>query len=116
MAVYNVFGFSSDDLEHVRAALEDCLGIHFVARESSFRGEYYSYNSSDSSEEVMLERNVDPEEGGPLYLEYKDFPTVMHVSIADNEHEIGRSEKLCSTLLLSTIAGCRLLKHTVRPD
>ena len=65
---------------------------------------------------MMLERNVDPEEGGPLYIEYKDFSAVMHVSIADNEHEVALSEKLCSTLLLSAIGGCRLLKRTVWPD
>jgi len=104
MPVYDTFGFSSSDLEQVREALENCLGIRFVPHESSFRGDYYLYEAPDDSERLSLESNVDPEEGGPLYLEFSEFPTVLFVSNADRPEEVAE-------LLQGAITGCKLIKH-----
>ena len=41
MPTYDTFGFASSDLEQVREALENCLGIQLVPLESSFIGNYY---------------------------------------------------------------------------
>lgn len=110
MPIHDVFGFSSSDLEEVRAALENCLGICFAPRESSFRGEYYSYDTSNDDEELILEHNEDPEEGGPLYLRFSEFPTILHVSITNPSSELARSEELAARLS-GAIAECRRLEH-----
>ena len=114
MPVYDVFGFSSGDLEQVRAALENCLDICFVPRESSFRGDYYSYDTPNDDQELILESNEDPEESGPLYLRFSEFSTVLHVSIIDPSHELARSEEFAARLQ-GAITECKRLEHKVRP-
>jgi len=104
MRVYDTFGFSSTNLEYVKDALENCLGIRFVARESSFRGDYYSHGEPFEKEQLLLQMNVDLEDGEPLHAKFSDYPVLLFVSDTD------RSEQL-ATLLQGTIKGCKLLKH-----
>jgi len=108
MAVYDTFGFALDDLEQVRSALENCLGIRFVPHESSFIGDYYLYENPENGESLSLQRNEDPEEGGPLYCEFSEFPTVLHVSETDRSDEL-------AALLQRAVEGCKLAKHEEIP-
>ena len=99
----DIFGFSVNDLDLVRNVLETCLRIQFVPRESSFRGEYYLYEGPDG-EELLLEMNVDPEDGEPFYSEFSDYPVILLVDATT------RSKQLAE-LLLDKIEGCKLLRH-----
>ena len=108
MPIYDTFGFLASDLEQVKDALENCLGVRFVPRESSFRGEYYTRGEPYEKERLLLQKNVDPEDGGPLHAKLSEFPVLLHVSDTD------RSEELAA-LLQRTIENCKLLSHKQVP-
>ena len=99
----DIFGFPANNLELARNALETCLEVQFVPHESSFRGEYYLYEGRDG-EELLLEMNVDPEDGEPFYSEFSEYPVILLVDATT------RSEQLAK-LLPDKIEGCKLLRH-----
>lgn len=103
MPASDIFGFLAKDLEGVRGALETCLRIRFVPHESSFRGEYYLYEGPEG-EELLLEANMDPEDGEPFYSEFSDYPVILLVDATT------RSEQLAK-LLPDNVEGCELLRH-----
>ena len=83
MPTYDTFGFASSDLEQVREALEDCLGIRFVPHESSFIGNYYLYGERYEKGNLLLRVNLDPEDGVPLYSEFSAFPILLEANDPD---------------------------------
>jgi hypothetical protein len=105
-AGYDVFGFSSSDLEQVREALEDCLGIRFVPHESSFIGNYYLHGERYEKGNFLLRVNLDPEDGAPLYSEFSAFPILLEANDPDQSEQLAK-------LLQDKVKGCKLLYHKV---
>jgi len=103
MRANDIFGFLSNDLDGVRHSLEARLRIRFVPHESSFRGDYYLYEDPNG-EELLLEMNMDPEDGEPFYSDFSEYPILLIVGYTT------RSEQL-TKLLQNNIEGCKLLRH-----
>lgn len=60
MAIYDLYGFLSDDIDAARNLLEASLGIQFEVRDSDYLGGKYFQWGKTSNEHFVLKRNVDP--------------------------------------------------------
>ncbi|MDQ5823443.1 MAG: hypothetical protein M3441_04420 [Chloroflexota bacterium] len=80
-----VFGFSTTDLEQVRQALEQALGIVMVLHESMYSGEYYLWQGQES-EEIQLVFNKDPLEGEPFEPEHPQLGILLYVSFGSDSY------------------------------
>lgn len=97
------FGFSITDLEQVRQALEQTLGITMVLHESTYWGEYYLWQGQES-EEIQLVFNEDPLEGKPFQPEHPHLGILLYVSFG--------SDAFASIYpLLSSLPGIHLIEE-----
>lgn len=77
MAIYDLYGSSSDDLQMAKESLEETLSIRFDARDSEFHGgEYFQWRTT-CGDHFLLKRNVDPIDGGPAELSFPRFKTLL---------------------------------------
>ncbi len=80
MAIYDLYGFSSDDLKETKNLLEAALGIHFDARDSTYEGGDYFHHEERDGEDFMLKRNVDPFDDEPAELFFPTYPILLYVN------------------------------------
>src|SRR5579862_1860115 len=103
MRATDIFGFLSNDLEGVRHSLEVCLQIRFVPHESSFRGDYYLY-ADPNGKELLLEMNMDPEDGEPFYSDFSEYPVLLIAGYTTRLEQLAK-------LLHHNLKGCKLLRY-----
>jgi len=78
MAIYDLYGSLSADLEEARRLLEVALDIQFAGHESLYqRGDYYRWGKS-VEEHFVLKRNVDPFDDEPAEM---SFPHALSCSM-----------------------------------
>ena len=59
MAIYDLYGFLSQDIEAAKKILETALNIQFEARDSDYQGGlYYKYGKA-GNENFILKQNID---------------------------------------------------------
>lgn len=88
MAIYDLYGFMSDDIEGARTILEFALGIQFNIRESDYQGGKYLQWGETNDEHFVLKRNVDPIDGEPAEMAFPVHQILLYVN------DTGRSADL----------------------
>jgi hypothetical protein len=103
MATHDLYGLPRGDLEAVRIVAERALGSKFVARESSFVGEYYLLENPEG-EMLQLQWNFDPYEEEWAEPEFRDMNVLFYVGNTTRAQELER-------LLTGAIPGLVLLRR-----
>src|SRR5690349_8437893 len=102
MAVYDLYGFLSDDIDGARSLLEAFLGIRFEVRDSDDQGGGYFQWGKTSGEHFVLKWNVDPIDGEPAEMPFPDHKILFYVNdtlrSADLQEKINQKMKSCSLL------------------
>lgn len=80
MAIYDLYGFMSDDIEGVRSILESSLGIQFDIRESDYQGGKYFQWGKTNDEHFVLKRNIDPIDGEPAEISFPVHHILFYVN------------------------------------
>jgi hypothetical protein len=76
---FDLYGCSLS-LSDARAFLEPLLALQFDERESTYYGGIYFRFGDQTSENLILKRNVDPFDGEPVEMEHADFPVLFYVN------------------------------------
>ena len=80
MAIYDLYGFLSDDIDGARRFLEASLGIKFEIRDSDYQGgEYYKWGKT-GDENFVLKRNVDIIDGEPAEMSFPVHQILFYVN------------------------------------
>lgn len=104
MAIYDLYGFLSDDIDEARNLLEASLGIQFEVRNSEYQGgDYYQWGKT-RDEHFVLKRNVDPIDGEPAEMAFPKHRILFYVN------DTSRSTALKERLSLET-TNFTLLRH-----
>jgi hypothetical protein len=97
MALYDRYGFLSDDIDGARNLLEASLGIQFDIRDSDYQGGNYFQCGKTSDEHFVLKRNVDPIDGGPAEMSFPGHKILFYVNdtsrSADLQNRINKEAK-----------------------
>lgn len=107
MAVFDLYGSGSDDIDRACKDIENALGVTFTARESVYQGGlYYSYrpHGDSGAEKFTLKRNVDPFDDEPVESEFPDAKLLLYVSYTSRASYIQMQ-------LTNGATGFTLLKH-----
>ena len=104
MAIYDLYGFLSDDINGARNFLESTLDIKFAIRDSTYQGGEYFKWGSPNDESFVLKRNVDPIDGEPAEMAFPEHKILFYVNdtsrSADLQERITQGEN-----------SFRLLRH-----
>ncbi len=103
MKTYDLYGFTHDDLEAARVAVEQALGIRLEPHESFYIGDYYRLGTV-GEENFELRRNVDPLDGEPAEQAFPEIGVLLYVNGTERSGEL---EQILST----KIPGLRLLRQ-----
>jgi hypothetical protein len=103
MKTYDLYGFTHDDLEAARVAVEQALGITFEPHYSFYIGDYYLFEE-EGEESFELRRNVDPLDGEPAEQAFPEIGVLLYVNGTERSREL---EQILST----KIAGLCLLRR-----
>jgi hypothetical protein len=88
MKTNDLYGFSTDDLEATRLAIEQALGIRLVAHESLYLGgDYYRLGHGDE-EQFVLRRNIDLLDAEPAELKFPQARILFYVNETERSEEI----------------------------
>jgi len=80
LAIYDLYGFLSVDIEGAKNLLEISLGIQFEVRNSDYQGgEYYKWGKT-GDENFVLKRNVDPIDGEPAEMSFPAHQILFYVN------------------------------------
>lgn len=80
MAIYDLYGFLSDDIDAVRNLLEISLDIQFEIRDSDYQGgEYYKWGKT-GNENFVLKRNVDPIDEEPAEMSFPGHKVLFYAN------------------------------------
>jgi hypothetical protein len=101
METYDIYGFGTDDMDAVRCAIEEALGIHFEEHESSYLGIYFLFGDP-GKEQLRLQRNIDPFDGEAAEQDFPEKPLLLFVDHTRRCEEIEKTfaAKLPSAKLL----------------
>lgn len=80
MAIYDLYGFMSNDIEGAKNILESSLGIQFNNRESDYQGGEYFQWGKTNDEHFVLKRNVDPIDGEPAEMSFPVHQILFYVN------------------------------------
>jgi hypothetical protein len=97
MAIYDLYGFLSDDIEVAKKILETSFGIQFEVRDSDYQGgEYYKWGKT-GNENFVLKRNLDPIDGEPAEMSFPGHQILFYVNdtsrSADLQERINQEAK-----------------------
>ncbi len=84
---FDLYGFFGVTIDDVAANLEKALATTFVARDSSYKGEYYNA-SGEGDENFDLEENFNKIEKDWTEPDFEQYPVILYVSDTRNAHEI----------------------------
>lgn len=86
---YDLYGFSSSNINHVAAILSHALSIEWALHESTFKGEYYRFGMPNE-EEFILQYNFDERENEKEWNEpeFKQYSIILYVNDTRRSEEI----------------------------
>ena len=88
MAIYDLYGSTSDDILGAKELLEDSLGIKFDARDSEYQGGEYFQSGRTSGEHFVLKRNLDPIDGGPAEMSFAAHKVLLYLNDTPRAKEL----------------------------
>ena len=91
MAIYDLYGCTSDDICGARELLEAVLSVKFDIRESEYKGGEYFQWGQTNGEHFVLKRNVDPVDGEPAEMSFPAYKTLFYLN--DTLHSKELQEK-----------------------
>ena len=80
MAIYDLYGFSSSDINEAKNLLEGALDIKFEAHDSSYQGGDYFRSMEITDEHFVLKRNIDPYDNEPVEMLFPGYPILFYVN------------------------------------
>jgi len=80
MAIYDLYGFLSTDIDEAKNILEAALDIKFEAHDSSYQGGDYFRIGKTTDEHFVLKRNVDPYDDEPAEMSFPEHPILFYVN------------------------------------
>ena len=86
MSTFDLYGLLDLDID-AAVLLQETLGVPFIARDSSFKGEYYSA-TGESSEEFELWDNFNKIEQDWAEPECTAYPVLLYVAGTQRAQEI----------------------------
>ena len=104
MKTYDLYGFSEDDLEAARLAIERSLGIRLAAHESLYLGGDYYRLGHGGEEHFVLRRNIDPFDTEPAESKFPQARILFYVNETERPEEI-------EMLLLKQLPNVVLLRR-----
>lgn len=88
MAIYDLYGFLSNDIERAKKLLETSLGIQFEVRDSDYQGgEYYKWGKT-GVENFVLKRNIDPIDGESVEMSFPGHEVLFYVNDTSRSAEL----------------------------
>ena len=87
MSTFDLYGILDLDIDAAAVLLQDTLGVPFIARDSSFKGEYYSA-TGESLEEFELWDNFNKIEQDWAEPEFTEYPVLLYVAGTQRAQEI----------------------------
>lgn len=89
--VFDLYGFTTADLEEARAIVEDVIAVKLTAHDSSYHcGVYYRSHEVDIDDEnFILQKNYDDFEGEWTEEDHAHFPVLLFVNDTKRSSEIG---------------------------
>lgn len=108
MAIYDLYGVLSDDIEAAQKILETALNIQFEIRNSDYQGgDYFQWGKADN-EHFVLKRNIDPFDGQPAEMSFPVYKVLFYVNdtarSADLQEKMNNGAKDFSLLRHENIA------------
>lgn len=102
MRTYDLYGFSSNTIAEVRAAVEQVANAVLAVHDSSYRGgEYYRVKNGD--EEIILQRNkIDDEDWAEEH--FKEYPLILYIARTERGDELKND-------LLAELPSAKLLRR-----
>jgi|RhiMetdeSRZDD1v2_1073273.scaffolds.fasta_scaffold925405_2 hypothetical protein len=88
MKSYDLYGFTSDNLDKLAESLGRTLGVTFSLHESSYRGGDYYRSGTPGQEEFVLQSNYDQIEDEIAEPEFPKYSTLLYVGPTDHSEEI----------------------------
>ena len=85
---FDLYDFVNTDIDEAAVTLEKILSITFIARESSYLGEYYSTPTIKNGEKITLEENFNKIEDDWAEAEFEQYPLILYVSNTRRADEI----------------------------
>jgi hypothetical protein len=109
MAVRDLYGFMSYDIEAARTMTEQALGLKLVPHDSLYLGGYhYEYQDSDG-EYILVRENLDLIDQEPAELAFPEVRILLYIDGSPRAKELEQ-------LLLTKIADIRLLRRQELPE
>ena len=90
---FDLYGLLNTDIDDAAGLLEKILSITFIARDSSFLGEYYSTSTIEDGEKFTLEENFNKIEEDWTEPEFEQYPLILYVSNTRRTQEIEEALK-----------------------
>lgn len=104
MRIYDLYGFSSADIDEAKVLLESVLGIKFDARNGDYQGGDYFQCGRVGNENFILKRNIDPYDGEPAELKFPDQQILLYINNTPRSVEL-------QTLIKQRVGSLTLLSH-----
>ena len=82
-----LYGFRDADLEAIRIAVEQALGIVLTQHITTYRGEHY-IGGTASTAMLILQRNWDPFDGELMEEQFPDMRALLYVMRSDRAAEL----------------------------
>jgi hypothetical protein len=82
-----LYGFQEGDLEAVRTAVEQALGIALDRHTSVYRGEHY-VGVAVGAATLVLQRNWDPFDGELMEEQFPDMRVLLYITASDRAAEL----------------------------
>lgn len=101
---FDLYGFETDEIDTLIKPLEKVLQVDFVARDSGYWGEYYSYKGQNN-QEYKLQPNIDEENE----IVEKSFPSMK---LLFRVTETQRADAI-KELLTQNIQGINFLRRKI---
>lgn len=80
MKSFDLYGINLSDLSDARAAVESIFEISMEERDSGYQGGIYYLFGDRGSENFILKRNIDIDDGEPAELEFPEYPVLLYIN------------------------------------
>ena len=89
MKAHDLYGYSKNNIEAIREAIERTFGIKMEHHESSFHGDYYVYRfGASDGEQLMLKFNLDPIDKKPVESKFPEAFVLLYVNNTERAKKI----------------------------
>lgn len=88
MAIYDLYGSVSGDINEAKELVESALGVKFDLRESEYQGGEYFQWGATVGEHFVLKQNVDPVDGGVAELSFPTYSILLYLNDTPRSREL----------------------------